>query len=118
MWLVWLLTGGGTYYWTLQLIAASVLGLATGLARAALPALPLASAGVLIVAYLAGMLAMGLWAAQCWECAPGYQDWPRKTMYGVSAFWAGLVLALTIVGIDLGVLVTRYLQAAPETSRR
>lgn len=116
--LTWLIDPSDDRWWWWFFVTPPALGFATGLARPALQGLPLASAATVLATYALVMLAVGIWAVQCWDCSMGYDNPPRFFAFGLVAFWAGVVLALALIGIGFGVLITRYLPAAPEASAR
>jgi hypothetical protein len=115
--LTWLLDEAGVAWWWWLFAMPPALGFATGLARPALPTLPLTSAITVVTAYLLVVVATGVWAAQCWDCSSGggHEPWTRAGGFVVLGFVLGLILVFTLIGIGMGVLVTRYLPASRET---
>ncbi len=90
------------------LAALPVLGILAGLARAKYPRVPFVVAGLVAAAYALFMVALGIWAAMCWNCR-GLSE-TRADIYLVSAIFFGLLTVTTLLGIWLGARLVTMLQ--------
>lgn len=88
--------------------ALPVLGILAGLARVKFPRAPFVAAGLVLAAFVLFMVALGIWAAMCWNCRGTGQV--RADIYLVSAIFFGLLTLTTLLGIWLGARLVTMLQ--------
>jgi uncharacterized membrane protein len=81
-----------------------VIGVIAGLSRARFARAPWIVAGVLVVAYLIYMAALGVYAGRCWDC-DGLSG-TRGETFNVGAIFFGIMLATTMLAIWLGARLT------------
>lgn len=95
--------------------ALPVLGILAGLARVKFPRAPFVAAGLVLAAFVLFMVALGIWAAMCWNCRGTGQA--RADIYLVSAIFFGLLTVTTLLGIWLGARLVTMLQRLRRTWR-
>ena len=93
-----------------------LLGVLAGLARARFPRAPFVVAGLVVTAYALYMAAVGIFAAQCWDCRGGLGT-TRGDGFIASAIFFGLIAVTTLIGIWLGARLATVLGRLLRTFR-
>jgi len=92
-----------------------ILGVIAGLAKVVSPRVPFIAAGLVVVAYVLYLAAVGIWAGACWDCY--YHETRRADVFTIGAYVLGFLALTTLVGIWLGARLITVLQRLRETWR-
>lgn len=98
-------------------IGAVAVGLIVGLAATKMPLLRLVATALIIAAYVALVVGVGIYAAQCWDCTVGTEDNRRIALAGIAIFYGALALAI-VAGIWVAAGVVAVLRKHGATSVR
>jgi hypothetical protein len=79
------------FYW--MLIGGALFGVAAGVVSLRVRAAGIVVGAVITVAYLGFVLAAGLWAARCWDCAATGDD-TRGFLFVAGTFFYGLLVVV------------------------
>jgi hypothetical protein len=87
------------------MIVSLVIGFIAGLGRGAHRMVPVVAAVLIVTAFLGVVIASGIWAAQCWDCAD--YEYSRSWVFKLAVLLYGFVAAVGLGGIWVGAWLQR-----------